>query len=180
MTNIQRVKKVLQALLMILCSVIMVIDPEDGFYIVAVIVSFSLILYGVRTLFYFFTMARHMVGGKSNLYIGIVVLDLGVFILTTVDDPKFFIVIYILVVHAFSGVISMLHAFEEKRFGSPGWKWSFTDGFINLAFAVAAIIFGLFLNSATDLSYLYAGCLFYSACTLLSTAFRKTAIVFVQ
>jgi hypothetical protein len=180
MTDMQRVKKVLLALLMILCSVIMVVYPEDGFYIVAVIVSVSLIAYGLRTLLYYFTMARHMVGGKAILYIGIIVFDLGIFVFTTVDDPKLFIVIYLLGVHGFSGVMGVLRSFEAKQYASPAWRWLFIDGAANLAVAILAVIAGLFLHSTADLSYLYAASMFYSACAQIVAAFRKTAIVYIQ
>ena len=179
MTNIQRVKNVLRSLLMILCSCVIVRYPEQGFYVVAVIVSASLVLYGARTLLYYLTMARHMVGGRSILYIGLIVFDLGIFIFTTVGDPKLFIVIYLLGVHAFSGVMAVMQALEARRYGSPSWKWILVDGAANTAVAVLAVIAGLFLRSRTDLSYLFAACLFYSACTQLANAFRKTAIVYI-
>ncbi|MBO6093338.1 MAG: hypothetical protein J6S50_01245 [Oscillospiraceae bacterium] len=180
MTNMQRIKKVLAAILMILCSCIVIRYPEEGFYLVAVIFCVSLLLYGIRTLLYYLTMARHMVGGKSILYFGIIVFDLGIFILTTVNDPKFFIVIYLFVFYGFSGIMAVLQAFETKRFDSPSWKWILIEGIANTAVAILAVIAGLFLRSSVDISYLYAACLFYSAFIQLSTAFRKTAIIFIQ
>ena len=180
MTSMKRVKKVLLALLMLLCACFLVADPEDGFYIVALIVSVSLTAYGVRTLIYYFTMARHMVGGKSILFIGIIVTDLGVFSLTTADDPKLFLVVYLLGVHAFSGAMGVLRALEAKRYAAPSWKWSLLGGIANLAVAVLAVVAGLLLRSTASLSYLYAATLFYSACVQLVSAFRKTAIVYIQ
>ncbi len=180
MTNMQRVKKILLALLMFLCAAVMIYKPELGYYIVALIVSFGVILYGVRKLIYYFTMARHMVGGNSTLYIGLIVTDLGIFILTTVEDPKLFIVIYLLGIHAFSGAISVMRALEARRYGSLSWKWNFLDGILNLLVAILAVITGLFLHSTADLSYLFAGCLLYSACAQLALAMRKTAIVYIQ
>lgn len=180
MTNMQRVKKVLLALLMFLCVVIMVAQPEAGFWVVALIVSFGVMAYGVRKLIYYFTMARHMVGGSSTLYIGLVVTDLGIFVLTTMDNPKLFIVVYLLGVHAFSGAMGVMRALEARRYGSPSWKWSFLDGFLNLVVAVLAVVAGLFLDSTASLSYLFAGCLAYSACVQLVLATRKTAIVYIQ
>lgn len=179
MTNMQRVKKILLALVMLLGAYIMVVWPEDGYYIVALIVSFSLIGYGLRSLIYYFTMTRFMVGGKSTLFFGIIVLDFGIFVLTTADDPKFFIVIYLLGLHAFSGVMSVMRALEARRFGAPAWKWIFADGLANLLIAVLAVIAGAFLRSVVDLSYLYAACLFYSACFQILSALRKTAIVYI-
>ena len=51
---------------------------------------------------------------------------------------------------------------------------------IVLVIAVLAVIAGLFLPDTRDLVYLYAGCLFYSACVQIASAFRKTAIVYIQ
>ena len=76
MTSVQRVKKVLAGILMLVCCFALVVNPETGFYFVALILSVSLFLYAVRSLLYYFTMARHMVGGKSILFRGIIVLDL--------------------------------------------------------------------------------------------------------
>ena len=180
MTNMQRIKKILLALLMFLCAGVMIYDPEIGFYIVAVIVSFGVLLYGVRKLIYYFTMARHMVGGNSTLYIGLIVTDLGIFILTTVDDPRLFVVLYLLGIHAFSGAMSVMRALEARRYGSPAWKWNFLYGVLNLLVAILAVIVGLFLRSTADLSYLFAGCMIYSACAQLVLALRKTAIVYIQ
>lgn len=180
MTEMQRVKKVLLALLMLLCAWVMFRAPEAGFYIVALIVSFSVILYGLRKLIYYCTMARHMVGGGATLFIGVIALDLGVFILTTADDPKLFIVVYMLAMHGFSGVMGVARALEARRYGSPAWKWQFTGGLANLVVAVLAVIAGIFLHSTADLAYLYAACLVYAGFAQLLAAFRKTAIVYIQ
>ena len=50
----------------------------------------------------------------------------------------------------------------------------------NLVIAVLAVIAGLFIPGTQDLVYLYAGCLFCSACAQIASAFRKTAIVYIQ
>ena len=96
MTSVQRVKKVLAGILMLVCCFALVTDPETGFYFVALILSVSLFLYAARSLIYYFTMARHMVGGKSILFRGIIVLDLAVFTFSMVDDPKLYIILYLL------------------------------------------------------------------------------------
>lgn len=180
MTNMQRVKKILLGLLMIACSLVLIHFPKDGFFIVALIVCFTLIGYGVRMLIYYFSMARHMVGGLPILWIGVIALDFGVFTLTTADDPRIFTVIYLLGVHAFSGAMEIMRAFEARRLGSPAWKWSLAEGFVNLTVAVLAVIAGFFLRSQEDLSYLYAASLLFSACEQIVGAFRKTAIVYIQ
>ena len=180
MTSVQRVKKVLAGLLMLLCCVALAAEPEFGFYFVALILSVSLLLYALRSLLYYFTMARHMVGGKSILFRGIIVLDLAVFTLSMVDDPKLYIILYLLGIHAFAGLMAILRALEARRFQSPSWRRNMLSGAVNLTIAVLAVIAGLFLPDTRDLVYLYAGCLFYSACVQIASAFRKTAIVYIQ
>lgn len=180
MTNMQRVKRVLAGLLMLLCCFALVTDPESGFYFVALILSVSLFLYAARSLIYYFTMARHMVGGRSILFRGIIVLDLAVFTFSMADDPKLYIILYLLGIHAFSGLMGILLALEARRFQSPSWRWNMLAGAVNLVIAALAVIAGLFLPDTRDLVYLYAVCLFYSACVQIASAFRKTAIVYIQ
>ena len=180
MTKVQRIEKILIGLFMIACCVVLVTDPDLGFYVVAVILSVSLLLYAGRCLVFYVRMARHMVGGKSLLFRGIIVLDLAVFTVSMVDDPKIYIILYLLGMHAFAGLVSVLRALEARRFRAPAWRRSLVSGVINLSVAVMAVIAGLYLKSAKDLVYLYAACLFYSACVQIVSAFRKTAIVYIQ
>ena len=180
MTKLQRIRKVLLAVLMLLCCFVLVKEPENGFYIVALIISVSLLLYALRCLLYYFTMARHMVGGKSVLFKGIILLDLAVFTISMVNDPQYFIVLYLLGIHAVSGVLSILRALEARRYQAPSWRRSLISGIANLTVAVLAVVAGFFHHSTTDLVYIYAACLFFSACDQLITAFQRTAIVYIQ
>jgi len=180
MTKMQRIKKILVGVLMLGCCALLVAEPEIGLYIVALILCVSMLTYGIRCLVLYFTMARHMVGGASILYKGIIVLDLAIFTLSMVDDPHLYIMLYLLGIHAFAGIMDILRAMEARRFGAPAWKQSLAAGIINLAVAISAVVAVLFLHSTTDLVYLYAGCLFYSACTQFVSAFQKTAIVYIQ
>ena len=75
MNSIQRIKKVLSGLGMLLGSIILVLEPEDGYYVVAILLSLSMLMSGVKSLIYYFTMARNMVGGKSILYRALVMTD---------------------------------------------------------------------------------------------------------
>ena len=180
MTKMQRFKKILVGLLMLVCCAVLIAEPDLGLYIVALILCVSMLVYGIRCLILYFTMARHMVGGASILYKGIIVLDLAIFTLCMVDDPHMYIMLYLLGMHAFAGVMDILLAMEARRFGAPAWKQSLGSGIVNLAVAVSAVVAVLFLHSTTDLVYIYAGCLFYSACSQFISAFQKTAIVYIQ
>ena len=180
MTGLKRIRNILTGLIMMVSSFVMLLFPEDGFIIVAVILTVSLLIYGIRTLIFYFTMARHMVGGRGILYIGVIVIDLGVFSLTVADNPTFFIIIYLLTIHLFAGLIDILRALEAKRIEAPSWKMTFASGVVNIAVAVAALVAGALLRSTDVLVYIYSAGLFYSAVMKIAAAFRKTAVVYIQ
>ena len=84
MTSIQRIEKILVGLLMLACCALMVYEPDVGFYVVALILALMMLIYALRCFIFYFSMARHMVGGKSLLFRGIIVLDLAVFTISMV------------------------------------------------------------------------------------------------
>ncbi len=180
MTKMQRIKKILHGLLLLICSVQIFADPELGFGIVALILSLSLLLYSIRTFFYYLTMARHMVGGKSILYTGVIIFDLAVFIISMVDNPTLFIIVYLLGVHTFTGAVDILNALEERRYQASSWRRNMISGIANIAVAVSSVIAGMVVHSEKSLVYLYAICLLYTACFHIFEAFRKTAIIYIQ
>ena len=79
MTLGKRIGKVFGALAYLLCVFLLYRMGEDGFKLVCMLMSLSLILFGVRNLLFYFTMARHMVNGKAILYVGVIGLDFGIF-----------------------------------------------------------------------------------------------------
>ncbi len=177
MSTFQKIRNIITAVLMIISSVIMLTVPEDGFLIVTAILCFSLIFYAIRQLIYYFTMARLMVGGKTILCLGILALDCGFFTLTLTDIPKIYVIIYLIVIYAFSGVIGILRAVEAKKNGSPMWKGSLITAVIMLAVAVCC---GVFIGNIQIVVYVYCAGLIYTAVDRIITVFRKTEIVYIQ
>lgn len=178
MNSIQRIKKFLSGLVMLLGSLALVMDPENGYYIIAVLLSISLLMVGIKSLFYYFTMAKNMVGGKSILYTALVMTDLGLFTLTTITIPKIYLICHLLISHAFSGVVDMMKAYEDKKLKAPSWKMSFLYGFGNLLVAVAAFV--CVINKATWLVVdIYSAGLAYAAVMQMASSFRKTAIIYI-
>ena len=178
MNSIQRIKKFLSGLVMLLGSLLLIVEPEEGYYIIAFLLSISLLLTGVRAMVYYFTMARNMVGGKSILYRALILTDLGIFTLTTITIPKIYLICHLLISHAFSGLVDMLKAIEDKKLQSSSWRMSFLYGLGNLLTAVAA--FTCLLNNSTDLvMYIYCAGLAYSAIMQMASSFRKTAIIYI-
>lgn len=172
----QRIKNILIGVMMLLVSLVMFLDPEDGIYLAALFITFSLIFLGLRSLFFYFTMARHMVGGRSMLYIGIIMLDLGVLFTTLSDVPKLYIVLYLLFIHAFAGAVGILRSLEARRLGSA-WRLNMTSGVVNVVMAVLCVVF---LRSVRIIVFIYGIGLIYTACIRIVTAFRRTAVVYIQ
>ena len=180
MTLVQRIKKCIGAVLTFLCAFLLVYAGEDGYALVMLLLCISSILSGVRYIIFYFTMARHMVDGLGILFKGIILLDFGLFTMSISQNYSLFIVVYLLAVHAFSGVINILHALEARRLHAPSWRLNLTEGILNIAFATAAVISGFVFNSLKDVTWIYASSLFYSAILKLIMVFRKTAIVYIQ
>ena len=106
----QRIKIVLSGIVMILGGILLFLAPISGYRIVILVLSVSFILTGIRQLVYYGTMARFMVGGRSILYRGIIILDVGLFTASLSDIPRMYVVIYLAVMNAFSGLIIMAKA----------------------------------------------------------------------
>lgn len=180
MGKLRRVGQVLWGLLTLALCALLIYDPDLGYASAIGILSLTATVAGIRQLHYYFTMARHMVGGKSTLFIGLILLDLGVFTSTLTDVPKGYLALYLLGWYAFSGGIDILRALEARRFESPSWRFSFFSGIVNLAAALLALLAWLLLRSTTLLVYIFCLGLVYSACARIVTAFRKTAVVYIQ
>ena len=176
MSAVERIKNVLIGLLIILGAVILIFFPEEGFIIIAGILSISLVAYGVKSLVYYLMLARHMVGGRIMLYLAVVVLDLGIFTMMLTKIPRIYIVLYLVVVYAFSVVIDILRALEAKKLQAPSWRFSLISGIINVVIVILCLVF---INSTKMIVYLYSGGLIYLAIVRIVNAFRKTAIVYI-
>jgi uncharacterized membrane protein HdeD (DUF308 family) len=164
---------------MLLGSWILIDDPESGFYIIAAFLSFSLTVYGIKSLIYYFTMARNMVGGKTIFYKALIMVDLGIFTITAINIPKIYLVCHLLITYGFSGLVDMLRAVEDKKLGAPSWKMSFLYGLGNLLVAVTALRC-IRNQSSWMVVYIYSAGLAYSAVMQMISSFRKTAIVYIQ
>ena len=179
MTLMQRIAKILTALLTAGTAVLILRLGEDGFRLAGLLLSCSLILFGLRNMVYYFRMARHMVDGRRILYIGVIALNFGVIALSAADE-RVFVVLYLLGAYAFSGVLDILRAREARSFEAPSWRLNLAEGIANIGFAAAAAVFGLVSGNMRALTLIYAIGLFYSALLKLVSAFRKTAIVYIQ
>ena len=163
---------------MLLGSIILITAPEEGFYVVAFLMSVSLLLSGIKSLVYYITMARHMVGGKTVLYKSLILMDLALFTLTAITIPRIYLICHLLLSHGFSGLVDIMKAVEDRRLQAPSWRMSLICGLGNLLTAVAA--FACLLRSSADMMmYIYCAGLAYSGILQMVSAFRKTAIIYI-
>ena len=175
MTLIQRIRTFFESLTLLLCVALLLIVPDMGYQIIALILSIVLIVNGLRFLIFYFSMARNMVDGKLTLFYGIIALDLGMFAFTLQNIPPIYIILYLLITHLFSGVIGVLRAMEARRLGSR-WRLNMAIGTANILLAFAC---GFCLHRLSLLTYVYAIGLLYSACLRMVQVFQRSAIIYI-
>lgn len=161
---------------MILAGILLLINPIQNYKLITEILSISMIVVGAKSLHYYFTMCRHMVGGRRILFRGLIILNSGVFAYTLTDVPKIYLILYLIVIHIFYGAVNMLRGFEALRFDSPLWRINIVQGITNLVMAVLCIIF---LRRTTVVVYIYAVGLIYTSFVRILAAFKKTAVAYI-
>ena len=164
---------------MLLFAFLIVISPEEMLPFIVLVLAISMFIRGFRLLYYYISMARHMVGGKSVLYRSIIAFDAAILLTTAIPMSRQIVMFYLLFLYAFYGVIDVLRALEAKNHGAPRWKLKFFSGVFEVLFAIALLIAGMFVDNPVIIVYGYAISLIYTAIVRIVGAFRKTAIVYV-
>ncbi len=178
MTGFQRVRKVLFALCMITVAIVLIVNPSELAYaIILLILAIGMAISGIKDIIFYFTMARHMVGGKMILVQGVIILDFAILTSSLSDVPTIYILLYLIGIHAFSGVVEVLRAMESKKSVEGPWKLKLSHGLVNFALAVACLVF--IRHSETAL-IIYSLGLIYSAIVHILTAFRKTTFILIE
>ena len=178
MTVFQRIRGVFVGVLMLVFAIILIVNPSDDIYMLLIIIlALGLAISGIKDIIFYFTMARHMVGGKMILVQGVIVLDFALLTGSLSDVPKFYVLLYLIGVHAFSGVVETLRALESKRSVEGPWKLKLSHGIVNFLLAAACLIF---IRHADTALIIYGIGLLYSAIMRILTAFRKTAFMVIK
>lgn len=180
MTKLQRVNNVLVGLLTVVLAFLMLIDPNGGLKVIGLIISLYLLFSGIRNIRFYFSMARHMVGGKNSLYVGIILIDIDLFMIAMNSVSTVYIILYLLGIHAFSGAVDMMLALDARRMASPSWRLKLVTGIGNIGLAVLAVVYGFVLGNRDAVVYIYSFGLLYSGVMRIINAFRRTAIVYIQ
>ena len=177
MTFFQRIRLLIMAFFMMIGSLMMILDPEDGYYVILFVITLGLMLTGIRMLIYYFTMARFMVGGKLSLYRGLMLFDLGLFTGTLSNVPRIYVLLYLIVINGLDGVLKILSSLSSRKMGAKNWGLKLTHGMINILLVLVCIIF---IRNHNTVSFVYATGLIISSIIRTVTAFRKTAMVYIQ
>ena len=178
MTVYQRIKKILFSLCMLAAALFFILNPSDDSYqIVVGILSIGLAIAGIKDIVFYFTMARHMVGGKMILIQGVIIFDFAMITGSLADVPKIYILMYLIGIHAFSGVVEILRAMEARRTVDGPWKIKFSHGIVNIILAIACLIF---IRQSNTALIIYSLGLMYSAVVRLFDAFGRTAFVVLE
>ena len=180
MTKTARIINILFGLCMLVMAGLIIMYPQLSTPFILGVIGLGMTVKGIRSLFYYFSMAKHMVGGKRVLYRGIIFLDVGVLTSTLADSPELTVIIYIAVLSAFTGLLAVLKARESMKLGSPHWKGSMLYGVLNILVAATVIYFGSVDYQPHIATLMFAAGLIYSAILKIASAFRKTAIVYIQ
>ena len=155
MSRIQRITSAVTGIVLLLVSAGMIYLGKEGFYLVLALLTISLTAAGLRQLYYYLTMARHMVGGWKILFQGVVILDLGMITLTlsTADIHPRYIMLYLIGVNLFNAAVDILKALEARRLDAPAWEFTLSAGGLELFLAVL----GLFFRGAYTKTYMQIG-----------------------
>lgn len=180
MGSIRRVLNIITGLLIIAAAGFLMMHPIRCLPYVLMIIGIGMTMRGLGSLYYYFSMARAMVGGKSVLYRGIIYLDLGILSASISNNPDFFIIVYIAILNLFTGAVILLRVKETREMGSTHWKMNFALGVINIATAIAVVVSELVFHSTATAVIVYAIGLMYSGVLRIRSAFLRTAIVYIQ
>lgn len=177
MGKIRRIWNVLFAFIMITGGILLIFLQDLGFEMIALGITIFLTFRGLKFIIYYFSMARHMVGGKTMLLIGVFLLDFGIFTSAVLDEPKMLVIIYLMAGHLFNGGVNAIKAVREKKEKTGTWKRDITESIVHLILAFLCIFF---IGNTEVLVIIFSLGLFYSAVERIISSFRRTAIVYIQ
>ena len=174
----QRIRKILFNLVVIAFAAYFIYDPSDDVYkFIVYVLATVMAVKGIRDIFFYFTMARHMVGGRLILFQGVIIFDFALFTASLSDVPKIYILMYLIGIHAFSGIIEILRSREAKRTVAGPWKLKFSHGIVNIALAIACLVF---IRYSGTVIIIFGLGLIYSSTVRIISALRKTAFIVIQ
>ncbi len=176
MTIWQRIRKALWGIFMILIGLMLMIFGEEAYMVIIGVFSLTLEIMGLRMLWFYFRMARHMVGGRNILFRGIFFFDFGVFTGSLMVVPKMYVLMYLAGTLIFSGVVDLLNARAAKAIESS-WKLRTLQGGCKEVIAAGCLIF---MRSGARVVYICAVGFIFSAIMTIINSFRRTQVITID
>ena len=176
MTIWQRLRKILWGILMILIGLSLIVFGEEAYMVIIGIFSLTLEIMGLRMLWFYFRMARHMVGGRNILFRGILFFDFGVFTGSLAWVPRMYVLMYLAGTLIFSGVVDLLNARQARAIESS-WKLKTFQGGCKEVIAAGCLVF---MRSGARVVYIYAIGFIFSAIMNIINSFRRTQVITID
>ncbi|MGN0708100.1 MAG: hypothetical protein ACI4JC_08895 [Faecalibacterium sp.] len=177
MTKWQRIKTLFGSLVAFAFVPLLIADPDIGCILIVQVMGIAAALAGLRMMIYYLSMARHMVGGTILLYIGVILFDFGLFSVGIADIPRQYIMLYLMLVHLFSGLVDLLRSMEIRRRELGSWRFKLLIGLGNISLGVLCL---LQINSSKMTVYIYCLGVLWSALGRIVSVFRPTSVVYVE
>ncbi len=177
MSRGQRIRTFLIGLITIIGAIFLIRYRSFAYELILFVLAIGFMCTGINLLLYYIFMAKNMVDGKVIFYKGIILFNFGVMSSSITNVPKIYILLYLAVIHAFSGLIEMLRAKEAKSYGAKSWRLKMIHGLVNIMMAAFCIIFVKHQNTAI---YIYCIGLIYSGLMRIGSAFRRTTFMFIR
>ena len=177
MSKLQRINSFVIGVLMILFCVLLVLDPKNNYIFIVAALAIVMMVGAIKMLWYYFTTAKLMVGGRKILYQGIIYLDLALFTWSLNNVPMIYVILYLVAMNAFAGIVDVGLAINAKKANAPSWKLKFSAGVVELGMAILCLIF---IRSTNIVVWVFAIGVAYSGLVKIIDAFRKTEVVYIQ
>jgi len=170
----QKLKNIIIGVLMVLCGLLMLLSPDDGYRYVFLILTVTLFVTGISKLCFYFSMARLMVGGRRMLYEGIICLDFGFFAISQMDAKRGYVIVYMVLGLLFWSGIGIIRALEQRKFHAAQWKRTLVFGALGIVYTIACLFGARYSANLLALAYIIG--MISSGIGRIASAFRKTAI----
>ena len=180
MTKLQRFASFMGGFFTVLFGLLLYMAPFMGIDLISSVMTLSLLFLGIKGLFFYASMSRHMVGGEYSLYYGIIMTVLGVIALLLKSFPAIYVMIYLLVIHSSYGIVDIIVALQARKLKSRSWRIKMLTGLGNLSLGILAIYFGITGEDVFMVVYIYALGMAYTGIMRMANAFRRTAVPYIQ
>ena len=176
MTNYQRIYTIIKSVILIILALLTILSPSIGYYVLLFILVMSLLIYGIRLLVYYFSLARYKVGGLWTLYKSIIIIDLSLLLLSIQWAPQKLVMIVLILLLAFDGVVFVMKAMKSKKLDSGKWK---SQLFLGIILFVIAIICIITIKSTQFATILYSLAIIISAVSDIISVAKRNEIVYI-